>query len=89
MRERITDNWGSPCLQVYPHADENTPDVYLTSAGYVEAIRYWTGGVNPVPMWGVRISIAYPEPLQRDKTDELQSAIRRCWEWIDENRKRV
>jgi hypothetical protein len=83
MTEYITGSiTGHKSLRVYPHCKPDTPMQFLAAAGHVEALTYWKDSGEKV--WGVRLNIVYDEPMSRVKSDELQAAIKRCWEWIEE-----
>lgn len=85
MIERLSkDLTETDRLQVYPHADDNASDRQLAGRGYVEAASYWPNVTKPERVWGVRINISYSGFVSRKETDDLQAAIVRCWEWIEE-----
>jgi len=82
MRARVSESFGSESLYVYPHLELDAADVFMASAGNVEALRYWLDDTGK-RVWGVRINISYRLPLTREDSDQLQAAINLCWKWIE------
>lgn len=82
LREQIFKSWRGQSLCVFPFVALDTPEKFLASAGHVEAGLYDDGDEGLV--WGVRINIGFREPCDRAACAKLQTAIDRCWQWIDE-----
>lgn len=82
MKELITNGIAGESLKVFPHLPEDTPDERTAAIGCVEALPYWNDGGAKI--WGVQLNISYDLPMTREKSDQLQAAINRCWQWIDE-----
>lgn len=91
MKEQLVKDFANvDCLRVYPHAPDDISDRMLAGVGSVEAVNYWPDPEKPKhKIWGVRINITYGmgRPLLMKQTEELKSAIDRCWQWIAEQEK--
>lgn len=89
MKEHLVKDFANiDCLHVYPHVAADVSDRMLAGAGAVEAVNYWPDYQNPkYKIWGVKINITYSGPLSMKQTEELKSAIDRCWRWIAEQEK--
>lgn len=84
MREREFECGAGLGLKVYPHLPLDKPDIFMASAGSVEAVPFWDA--DGVIVWGVRLNISYSSPLTKQESDKLQTAIARCWQWIESRR---
>jgi hypothetical protein len=83
MKEQIIKVFdGKERLLIYPYLAEDAPDVYMASAGHVEALYYWTPENEETS--GIRINCSYSDPFTREESDKLKAAIDRCWEWLDQ-----
>lgn len=79
MKEQALDGMFKGRFRVYPHLDADASSLLMGSAAYLEVVCY-------EGEWRVLLNIHYHSLLTRKKSDELQAAISRCWEWIDEQK---